>query len=216
MALNFPLSLGNFFGGLPVAECSMDLPETRAHTTTRGGEVRTAEVANRLWRGSVTTPAQTHTEAEALKARLHLLRNAGGSFFVFNPAKPAPAHDPDGAVLGAATPTIHTLDHREMRITGLPAGYVLAAGDYLSFAYGDPARYALHQIVTATVTANGSGLTPLFEVVPNIRPGATTGLTVVLIRPFCKALILPQRSRPGLSRGLHTSGLAFDWGQTLL
>lgn len=94
----------------------------------------------------------------------------------------------------------------------------LSRGDLrrLSFAYGDPARYALHQIVTATVTANGSGLTPLFEVVPNIRPGAATGLAVVLIRPFCKALILPQRSRPGLSRGLHTSGLAFDWGQTLL
>ncbi len=69
---------------------------------------------------------------------LAVLRGAGASFLAYDVTRGAPLFDPTGAVLGAATPTIHELlaGARELRLAGLPGGYVISSGDYLGFAYG--------------------------------------------------------------------------------
>ena len=86
----------------------------------------------------------------------------------------------------------------------------------LSFTYGSgPTRYALHRIVSDTVVANGSGVTPLFEVVPHIRPGAATSTAVELIRPYCKAIIIPGSVQAGTARKSKVRGLSFEIIQTL-
>jgi hypothetical protein len=103
---------------------------------------------------------------------------------------------------------------RELRITGLPVGYVLSAGDMLGFQYGsNPVRHALHRIVVGG-TASSGGLTPMLEVVPNLRPGAAAGLTVSLVRPACKARLLPDPTY-GAGRQALSRGASFDFIQTL-
>jgi hypothetical protein len=103
---------------------------------------------------------------------------------------------------------------RELRVTGLPSGYVLSAGDMLSFQYGaSPVRYALHRIVVGG-TASSGGLTPMLEVVPNLRAGAVAGLTISLIRPACKARLLPDPTY-GAGRQALSRGASFDFIQTL-
>jgi hypothetical protein len=80
--------------------------------------------------------------------------------------------------------------------------------------YGStPVRYALHRVVIGC-TASSSGLTPMLEPVPNLRPGAVAGLTVSLIRPACKARLMPEPSY-GSGRQTLSRGASFEFIQTL-
>ncbi|WP_370286928.1 hypothetical protein [Pseudooceanicola nanhaiensis] len=216
-ALTFPLALGEFFDGLDASALGFDLTESMRHSQTQGGEVLVSDLGPRLWTFEVQVVTKTHAEARKGEALARMLRQAGRPFFAYDKTAAYPAADPGGVLLGAATPTIHTLgsDNRRMRVQGLPAGYVLSRGDPLSFAYGlDPTRYAFHEVITP-VTADGSGLTPLFEVSPFIRPGAQVGAAVTFLKPFCKAVMIPGSYRPGLRRPVVTEGFSFSAIQTL-
>ncbi|WP_420023356.1 hypothetical protein ACN9JG_01530 [Cereibacter azotoformans] len=217
MAYSFPLTRADFFAGLTIETCTFDLPEVVEISRTAAGEVLTADLGPRLWRGRITLPYLTHEEAEAVKAKLHLVRGGGASLLVYPPQKPHPAKDPGGAIIAGTSPTLAAIaaNNREIQITGLPAGYVLSPGDFLSFTYGsNPTRRALHQVVTGAVASAG-GSTPAFEVVPAIRPGAATGAAVVLNKPFCKAVVVPGTVNAGIAAGLYTTGISFSWQQTL-
>jgi len=95
---------------------------------------------------------------DAQMQELAVLRGAGASFMAYDVTRGAPLFDPTGAVLGAATPTIHELlaGARELRLAGLPGGYVISSGDYVGFACGlGPVRQALHRVVTGGVAGVG-------------------------------------------------------------
>lgn len=218
MALTYPLPLATFADTLLIAQASCYLPEQLAQSRTAGGEQLISDMGERLWTGRIELgPMQRH-ELGRPEALISLLRQAGRSFQMFDRRRNYPLLDPTGAILGAAAVTILALgaDVREMSLTGLPVGYVLSAGDYLSFAYGSsPVRQALHRIVDTTVTANGAGQTPLFEVVPGIRPGAVAGAVVTLKKPFCKAVIVAGSTTENTGRSTLSDGLGFDWVQSL-
>lgn len=180
-----------FFSTLKVASVQWSLPPAMAETTTRGGEVIRTGIGAPLWRGSVALWQQYHRDVAEVEALLAELTQPGQSILAYDPRYTGPRMDPGGAILGAASPTIHTLnpDNRRLRVAGLPGGYVLSVGDYIGWQYGaNPVRYALHRI-TSAATASGAGLTPLFSVTPHIRPGAAVGAAVALVRPVCKCLV---------------------------
>ena len=215
MALSFPLAIGGFFAGLSISECTFYAPASLKISRTRGGAIKTAKMGERLWTGRATIAPQPHAGAAGQAALVSVLSGPGRSFFAHSLPLYAPIADPTGETLGAATPVIHTLQAggREMRISGLPAAYVLTVGDYVSFTYGsDPVRYGFHQVVN-TVTADGAGLSPLFEVTPPIRDGAVTSTAVTLVQPFIKAVLVPgsfATARPAVS-----DGLVIEFVQTL-
>lgn len=216
MALSFPVGIDAFFGGLRIEAARIDLPSSVIASRTRGGETLVAEIGTRLWQGRAEIHRGHHGQADAVRARLAVLSGAAASFLVTPVHRAGPQADPFGAILGAASPVIHTLvaGNRELRISGLPVGYVLTAGDYLSFAYASaPTRYAFHQLVSGGV-ADGAGVTPAMEVTPHIRPGAVTGAAVVLVRPFFKAKIVAPATF-GEFRRVFASGISFDFVQTL-
>lgn len=216
MALPATLPLASFFGGLRIAEAEFDLPSGQQISRTRGGEILSADIAVRLWRGTATIAAAHHADADALRARLAWLGSAGRSFLAYPSPRIGPRLDPDGAILGASTPVIHTLasNNREMRISGLPPGYALSDGDCLSLVYGSsPVRYGFHQIVVGG-PADGGGVTPLLEVIPHIRPGALIGAPVTLVRPVMKAILASAPSY-GRIRLAVTDGISFEFIQTL-
>jgi hypothetical protein len=213
MALSFPLAFSEFFAGLRVAECRFWLPDTRAVSQTRGGEIWDATVANRLWRGSLTLAQAYYLDAAAIEAALELLSEPGRSFLAHPLPLFAPRADPDGSILGSASPTLHTVasNRRDIRIDGLPAGYVLSRGDWVGLVY-DTSRRALHRVVTGA-TANSTGLTPFFEVTPPLRAGTYTN-AVTLVRPAIKVRLLPLGDGPRSVR-LFTEGRTFDFVQDL-
>ena len=218
MALTFPLALTIFADTLLVQDVTCDLPELVEQSRTAGGEQLTADMGERLWTGRVNLGAMVRTEIGRPETLIQVLKQ-GRTFEIYDRRRPNPLVDPTGNVLGAAAVTILALgaDPRELSLAGLPGGYTLSAGDYLSFAYTSLAitRRALHRVVDATVVANGSGQTALFEVVPAIRPGAVAGTAVTLKKPFCKAVMVTGSASPSQGRSTLYEGLGFDWVQTL-
>ena len=101
-----------------------------------------------------------HAQAAQVAALVSVLCEPGRTFLVHPRPLFAPILDPSGAALDGYAPTIESIEDggREFRIEGLPPGYVISGGDFLSFVYGaSPTRYALHQAVTVA-TADGAGL----------------------------------------------------------
>ena len=204
-----------FFAGLRVASVRWTLSEPMEVNRLGDGSVIKSSLGAALWQGEATMAPGYHANLAEVEARLAKLHRPGEFFLAYDPRHNGPRMDPGGTILGAATPTIHTLDadNKRLRVQGLPAGYDLSAGDWIGWTYGSsPTRYALHRLVTGA-TASGAGLTPLFEVAPHIRPGVSTGAAVVLIRPPVKAVLLDATY--GAGRPLITEGGSFSLIQTL-
>jgi hypothetical protein len=214
--LSYPLTYAQFLGALRVEEVTFRLSHPQDHTRLGDGTVISASLGAALWTGSIRLAQANHPRHAQMEALIGLMDQPGATFLCHDPRQNGPAGDPDGLILGSATPTIHTVaaNLRELRLTGLPAGYSLAAGDMLGFQYGaNPVRHALHRIVIGG-TASSGGLTPMLELVPPLRSGVAAGLPVSLIRPACKARLLPD---PGYGAGRQalSRGTSFEFIQTL-
>lgn len=215
-ALTFPLALNAFFDTLDIADVTFEAPEPINMSRTAGGEVIKSSLGPALWQGSVSLLPGSPEDIAAIEALLSLVGRPGASFMVYDPRKSGPRADPTGSILGASTPTLESVDAdmRRLSIEGLPNGYVLSPGDMLAFTYGsNPTRYALHRIIVGA-TADGLGVTPLFEVTPMIRTGATAGAAVTLVKPACKAVLKDAASYGGGQFGV-SSGPSFEFIQTL-
>jgi hypothetical protein len=214
--LSYPLSHAQFLGSLRVEEVTFRLSHPQEHTRLGDGSVISASLGASLWTGTIRLAQANHPRHAQMEALIALMDQPGATFLCHDPRYVGPANDQNGNILGSRTVTIHSVasNMRELRLTGLPSGYALSAGDMLGFQYGsNPVRYALHRIVVGG-TASSTGLTPLMEVVPTLRPGAVAGLTVSLIRPVCKARLLPEPTY-GAGRQALSRGASFDFIQTL-
>lgn len=211
MAITFPVSLASFFSNIGIASCEFDLTEAYETSETGGGEILRADYGPRLWEGMATVKPYTAELAEDVLARIRMLREARATFFVTPIHYPKPRDMLTGPVC-----TIDALggDGRSLRLSGLANGSQLRRGDFLTFVYGSgPVRYALHQLVEDALVLGG--LTPFFEVIPAIRPGAVVSQTVALSAPFCKAIIVPASFQLGGMAPLITRPGSFRWRQTL-
>ena len=219
MALTYPLALATFADSLLVAEASCELPEQLAQSRTAGGEQLTADLAERLWTGRIDIGFQQQHEVGVQEVLVSVLGQAGRTFLMYDRRRPYPLLDPTGSILGASSVSILALggDPRELSLAGLPVGYTLSRGDYLSFAYTSLSvtRQALHRVVDATVVANGSGQTALFEVEPFIRPGAAAAAAVTLKKAHCKAVKMAGPGTQNTGRSTLSEGLGFNWVQSL-
>lgn len=218
MPVSFPLSVtqfwddGNLVGGL-----TFHLTGNTVADISGGGEVFTSTRGTRLWTGQVNFARRTARETRRTEAILSELCEAGASFLIFPSDAPYPRNDPTGTILGTATPVISAVyaNSREVAISGLPPGYVLDQGDFLSFPYGsNPTRQALHQVVRPR-TADASGAISFLQLTPRVRPGLATGTAVTLKRPVCKAIVRPRSHQPASFARVHGEGLGFEFLQTL-
>ncbi|KPP88748.1 MAG: hypothetical protein HLUCCO07_11995 [Rhodobacteraceae bacterium HLUCCO07] len=217
MAYEFPLATSDFMDILPVKDCPFDIPQAVETSETDGGEILAAPLGSRLWQGKITLGAMDADEAAEVLPMLDVARDGAASFFFYDKRQPAPRLDPSGLILGQAVPEIGEIsaDGREMSVWELPPDYELRRGDMLSFTYGsDPVRYAFHRLASPA-QADAQGQTPLFEVRPRLRAGAAPGAVVSLVKPFCKAIIIPKSFEPGSRRSTWTRDVSFRWIQTL-
>ena len=212
MALTFPLSLNAFADRLRIQSVNWKLERYDELSGLGSGEVLAAQLAPPRMVGDVELVPMYHAAAAQVQALIESLDGAINSFYLYAPQRKYPQYDPTGAVLGAAAVTIHTVggNNKSLRLQGLPSGYVLTLGDYLSFDYGsNPVRRAFHRIVE-TVTTPGTGISPTFEVRPHLRPGVEGGLSVVLVKPSAKVFIVPGSFNPGTASGVITEGMSFQ------
>ncbi len=215
MTLTMPLDLAAFFEVICPISTTFVLGEAALSNETGGGEVIRSDYGTRLWGGTVTLSPDRPILIDDVMSLVRVLQDSRASFLIY------PRHRPKArAMATVATPTgqINSLpsDNRLITLKALTAGFVITRGDWLSFLYGSsPVRYALHQAVES-LTANGSGVTGQFEVIPPIRPGAAVDANVRLNKPWCKAVMVPGSLQvPELPKRGFTSGVTFAWRQTL-
>lgn len=214
MALSFPLTAAQFMELVRIQSARFWLPDATVQEGNEGGELFTAARGPRLWQAEFSLAPAHHADLDRQEARLALLSMPGASFFAYDPRRTGPFDDPDGTILGAATPSISAASGRDMTITGLPATYSIRRGDYIGFAYGaSPTRYALHRAVNEVTAV--AGVATNVEVVPPIRPATLTGVAVQLIRPTCKMVVVPGSVSYGAGAGVITGGATFRATQTL-
>ncbi|GGH24394.1 hypothetical protein SAMN05444007_103401 [Cribrihabitans marinus] len=216
MSFIFPLQFREFAAGLRVNSQEFDLSESLRVTEDGGGRMLVSESGPRLWQGSLTITTDTHVAQDQAQALAQVMRSAGASFLIGNLKRKFPKADPMGSILGAASVTLSApiTGSNTISLSGLPSGYVLTAGDYLSFAYGDEdEKVALHQVTVGGVAETDGTLT--VGVVSRVRPGAFDGAAVTLIGAACKAIIVPGSFKAGRIGLASTSGFSFSFKQTL-
>lgn len=188
MAFVYPLSLTVFADQLGIASVRWRPGHQQEYSGLGSGSSIGADVAPALREADVSSAMMAHSDAARIMALIESLGGIISTFYMYDPRKLYPAADPDGTILGANVVTINALNanNKAMRLAGLTAGYVLTAGDFLSWDYGSsPVRRAYHRVLE-TVTADGTGLSPEFEVRDFIRTGSSTGLVVTLKKPAGK------------------------------
>lgn len=196
---------------LSVAEARFRLDWGDEIAAQRGGQVRVKSFRPDLWMASYACSALSHANLRELASMIGGLGGSRTSFYGYDPSGQYPRNDPTG--VGIITPDnikIDSLnaDNQRLSLKGLPAAYVVKAGDYLAFDYGAGPSRALHQITTATTTANGSGVTAEVFVAPNIRTGASVNAVVTLIQAAAELMIVPGSI--DLQAGRNFGRLSFD------
>ncbi len=165
---------------------------------TRGGGVQMVAYGAPYWECAITTPSSLTTEEVlALKAWFDRLEGGLHTFLAHDEALPWPRAYPTGFAslspfVGDAT--LSAIAARTVTITGLPAGFQLAPGDY--FGLVEDSRYSLHRIVAAA-TASGGGVASNVAFVPPIDLSLfSTSAAVELARPVAE--FIPD---PGMWQG---------------
>lgn len=217
MALTFPMPITDFFSKMPITVSKFDLGDALEHNETGGGEILSADLGNRLWRMECELVPDYHHSIDACRALLDVLRYAGRSLIAYPPYYNGPATDKKGTALAGHTVTMTAVqpNNREVRLEGLPADFVISPGDYISWQYAsNPTRYALHRFATGGTSSSG-GVSPLMELSSFVRAGYTLPVTVKLVKPEVKMVLVPGSVDAGMSRSLITSGVKFTLVQTL-
>lgn len=210
--------LGDFATRILVATDTFWLPDGDVrYARTRGGVPVRSQTGARLWTGSMSLIPHYPDQQREVLSIIHALQEVDTFFNVHDPLRAWPMMDPGCVALGSATPTIGSIaaDRRSIGMNGLPAGYRLRPGDRFSFSYSaSPTRIAYHEIRTSHFAGSG-GTAGGIEVTPAIRPGAVAGAAIELLRPACRAMIIPGSVRPpSRGRGIE-QGTGFDWVQVL-
>jgi hypothetical protein len=215
MPITFPIAPIDFMRKLLVSGITFDIQQRVEQSETGGGEILSADMGPALWEGEVMLGKMHQIEAADAEALIDVLRPAGRTFLAYDARRRGPLMDLDGVILGAATPTIHSIPSggRELRLQNLPANYPLRRGDYVAFSYDG--RRALHRIVDGIVNAGTGGITDAFEVVPMVRPGATVGTPVLLRFAGCVAKMVPGSVNKGSTYRSWTEGMSFRFQQSL-
>lgn len=190
--LIFPLSTAQFADLLQMTSLTPRQGLQQQLSSQGSGLTIAADLAPAQREYDVVCGAMYHSVAAKIMALIEALRGPMNSFYIYDPRYLGPAADPGGTILGASTPQINSINanNQALSLKLLPADYVITAGDFLSWDYGSaPTRRAYFRSVE-TVTADGSGVTPEFQINDFIQTGSSALLPVTLIKPAMKAKLI--------------------------
>lgn len=212
-SLTFPLSLATFWNVLRLEQVSFNLGEAIQMNQTRGGEIVTAKLGNRLWSGTASLVPSATGAGDAVRALMDLIAQPGASFHAYDPRRIRPQA---GWGQGANTVTVHSVatDRREITIAGNLLGNEIRAGDHLSIIYG-VGRLYYGRVVRGASFVAGTPVTAQIEVVPVLPIEVTVDDVVRLSFPYLKAVYVPGSFSGGERLAGFDAGYSFRFMQTL-
>lgn len=161
---------------------------------TAGGVTRVKDMGPLLWNASYLTVPMPRLKAGEVEADLLSLDNGGLLFKGYDPARPFPASDSTAALTGVTVRAVRG-DRRALSLTGLPAGFTLTKGDWVSVDDGSN----LH-LLQAVETITGS---TWFEVRPGVRADIAAGDAVTLRYASAYFMVDPGSVERADVSGLH-------------
>lgn len=212
MAITYPYSVPFLADRLKIATVTWDIQRNDELSGSGDSRIWQAELADPLWTASVSLASGYNNNLKQIAALIRKLHGAQEAFFLYDPMSQYPQADPNGSILGASAVRVNSIGTggRTISLKGLPAGYVLTLADKMQIAYATtPVRNAFLEVSDDLVTANGSGVTGLFEVFPHAPTGVAANDVVTLKKPACKVIIIPGSHNPGAANPLITSDAAF-------
>lgn len=177
-------------------ESATFMPQRQREISRSGdGEVYLKELGPTLWMAKLESVPLDHNVAEQIMAVINSMEDQLAGFYVWNPRLLYPQSDPTGSIIAASSPKVNSInaDTKRLSIKSLTNAYVLTRGDFFHVVSASTGKRQLFQIVDASVTANGSGVTAEFEVSPHIRAGLVMAVNdaITLIKPSCVMKIIP-------------------------
>lgn len=141
-----------------------------------------------LWRMRATTVPLAVNDALDYEALLETLGGGLQQFLGWDLRRAFPRSAPTGSFSDTASVSSLNFSNGTVAIKGLPAGFVVSRGDYLSVVVND--RPALLQ-ASETVTASGSGITSSFVVSPGLPVGISVNDPIRFKRASTIMTIIP-------------------------
>ncbi|MET4206847.1 hypothetical protein [Bradyrhizobium sp. LA2.1] len=163
-----------------------------------------------LWFGTYTTDELYNDVLVDYQAVLNSLDGVINPFEAWDIRRPWPRAHKDGSASNGLLASVNA-NNKAVSLSGVNAAQVVSRGDYLSFNY--TGGRALHQVME-TVTANGSGVTPQFEVRPHLRAGWALSAAVNVKAPRGLFTLTPKSVAPTQTRG-KSGRIAFQIEQYL-
>lgn len=178
MSISFPLT--TVLSATSFADQNFQLISRQELSRQANGRTIGKDLGSAIWVASYATIPMSNDDALAYEALLDSLDGVVQTFEAYDLRRIYPRSDPAGASYNNGALLSVNANNKALALSGLIAGQVVSAGDYLSFTYGS--SRALHK-VAESVTANGSGVTAEFEVRPHLRTGWTLSpSTTVLLK----------------------------------
>jgi len=187
MSITYPIDLLPTFPGWTIG---FSLRYRQEQSTQASGRVIVKDMGSPLWTMRAMTKMLSPNALDKWRAELNKLENGLQTFKAYPMSRCYPQAYPrgswptGGAFTGTGIVTAVNANRKAISIQAVPAGFVLTVGDYISID-GD-----LHQVMEAA-TANGSGVTPQFEVRPHLWPAAAVADPVLVKQPACTMAIVP-------------------------
>lgn len=169
---------------------SFDLMMRQEQSRAAGGVTYVKDLGPPLWTLKAQSRVLRPNELDRWRARLKVLEGGLYTFLGYSLSRVYPIAYPNGSWptggafdgVSASLASINA-NRKAIAVDDLPAGFTFRVGDYLAVGTD------LHQVLE-DVAANGSGLTPQFEVRPHIWPGVSAG-DVSVYRPACIMALVP-------------------------
>ena len=179
----FPDEIGSRFIGL-----SFRLQPMLEVSPTRGGKQIAADLGPALWMGEFSTGLLTAAKFGIARAWIDTLSSTQ-TFYGYDKLREYPLRGLPIGFSGACTVSTFALPFA-LTLAGLPAGFVLSPGDYVSFDYASGSSRALHRVVAGGTASGGGSL--LLEVRPAIRSGLVASQAATVFRSAARMIILPD------------------------
>ncbi|MEP5730365.1 MAG: hypothetical protein ABJL67_13465 [Sulfitobacter sp.] len=173
------------------SEPKLRLMHRQELSRVQGGLTSAKDMGPSLWTAEWTSVPIPLADADAAMASFRSLRGALRTFFLYPFTHPQPRMTSPGDLDGVSV-TVDAIgaNFDGISLAGLPAGFEMVAGDFLSIATAVGGTEFL-QLVDGGI-ADGSGRTPEMEMTPFVRPAVLVGNPVALIKPPIEMRLEPD------------------------
>lgn len=185
MSVSYPL---DFFDDFPIKTVKFDLRYRQVLSRDGNNQFFGADLAYPLWTGSFVSAAMKESDCVDLQAVLNSLKGVIEVFLAWDTRREYPKRYPTGAFTDSGTVKEIGVDGLGLSLENLPAGFVISRGDRFDMIFGGK-RYLLE--AAESVTADGSGITALFDTNPPPPYGLEVAQDVEFKKPCCKMQVEP-------------------------